>query len=72
MKKIIISLILIIGIVQFYNENKGFGYVKSLNGETYFIYEEGLIDEIEKGDTIYFDSRDTRKGLEAINVKLKK
>ncbi len=74
MKLLILSLLLLIakpekGVVKFYNESKGYGYIVS-KGEEYYVYEEGLIDEINKGDRVVFDVRDTRKGLEAYNVRL--
>jgi len=58
------------GTVKYYNERSGFGYIKSNNIE-YFVYESGLVDEIKAGDKVTFRVVDTRKGLEAIEVRLK-
>ena len=60
------------GKVKFYNENKGFGYIVDNNSkDELFVYEEGLIDEIDDLDIVVYQIRNTRKGLEAYNVKLK-
>lgn len=57
------------GVVKYYNEEKGFGYITASEDEV-FVYEENIIDEIKAGDKVSFDKRNTRKGYEAINVRL--
>ena len=56
------------GVVKYYNEEKGFGYIIFQNDEV-FVYEAFIIDEIKTGDHVLFDLRNTRKGYEAINVR---
>ena len=70
MKKYLITILLIIGIVNFYNEDKKYGYMTADSGEIYYEYDADLIDEIVKGDKVQFESKDTRKGLKAVNVRL--
>ena len=58
------------GTVKFFNEEKGFGFIKhdDSNKET-FVHANGLIDQIEANDKVQFDVQEGRKGLNAVNVK---
>ena len=60
----------ITGTVKFFNEEKGFGFIKhdDSNKET-FVHANGLIDQIEQNDKVQFDVQEGRKGLIAVNVK---
>ena len=60
----------ITGTVMFFNEEKGFGFIKhdDSNKET-FVHANGLIDQIEANDKVQFDVQEGRKGLNAVNVK---
>ncbi len=59
------------GIVKFFNESKGYGFVKDTEtNKEYFVHVSGLIDEINKDDEVEFDLEEGRKGLNATNVKL--
>lgn len=59
------------GIVKFFNESKGFGFIKSSEtGEDIFVHNSGLIDEIKEGDKVQFQMEQGRKGLNAINVEV--
>jgi CspA family cold shock protein len=59
------------GKVKFYNESKGYGFIKEdeTNNE-YFVHVSGLIDEVKDDDTVEFELVEGRKGLNAVNVKL--
>ena len=58
------------GTVKFFNETKGFGFVKDEeNGQEYFVHVSGLVDSIDKDDEVTFDLQEGRKGLNAVNVK---
>jgi CspA family cold shock protein len=46
------------GTVKFFNEAKGFGFIKDDNGQEIFVHATGLIHEIQDG----------KKGLNAVNV----
>ena len=58
------------GTVKFFNEEKGFGFIKHDNSskET-FEHANGLIDQIEANDKVIFDVQEGRKGPNAVNVK---
>ena len=58
------------GTVKFFNETKGFGFIKPENGEDIFVHASGLIDQVRENDRVQFDVQDGRKGLNAINVKV--
>lgn len=59
------------GTVKFFNESKGFGFiVDAETNEEYFVHVSGLIDEIKEDDSVEFDLKDGKKGLNAIDVKL--
>lgn len=59
------------GIVKFFNETKGFGFIVDADSkQEYFVHVTGLVDKINENDEVTFDLEDGRKGLNAINVKL--
>jgi CspA family cold shock protein len=59
------------GTVKFFNNSKGFGFIKDEESDKeYFVHVTGLIDEIKENDEVTFDLTDGRKGLNAVNVKL--
>lgn len=58
------------GTVKFYNDLKGFGFIKETNSDQeYFVHASGLVDEIRENDEVSFDLQEGRKGLNAVNVK---
>jgi CspA family cold shock protein len=59
------------GTVKFFNDTKGFGFIKDQDSEKeYFVHVSGLIDEVNEDDEVTFDLQEGRKGLNAVNVKL--
>ncbi|HCN83197.1 MAG TPA: cold-shock protein, partial [Sphingobacteriaceae bacterium] len=58
------------GTVKFFNESKGFGFIKTDSGEEIFVHVSGLIDKIRENDTVEFEEQQGKKGLNAVNVKL--
>ena len=58
------------GVVKFYNEAKGFGFIKEDNGPEIFVHATGLQEEIRENDNVVFDVQEGKKGLNAVNVKL--
>jgi CspA family cold shock protein len=59
------------GTVKFYNEFKGFGFIKEENStKEYFVHSSGLKENITENDVVTFDLEQGKKGLNAVNVKL--
>lgn len=59
------------GTVKFFNETKGFGFIKDADSEKeYFVHSSGLKDRIGENDEVTFDLVEGKKGLNAVNVKL--
>jgi cold shock protein len=58
------------GNVKFFNEEKGFGFIKDTNSsKEYFVHSTGLKDFVTEGDKVNFDLQEGQKGLNAVNVK---
>ena len=58
------------GTVKFFNEAKGFGFIKDANSsKEYFVHATSLIDIIAENDQVTFDVQEGKKGLNAVNVK---
>jgi len=58
------------GTVKFFNEAKGFGFIKdNSSNKEYFVHESGLEDYIGESDQVSFDLKEGKKGLNAVNVK---
>ncbi|MEN8787300.1 MAG: cold shock domain-containing protein [Flavobacteriales bacterium] len=59
------------GKVKFFNETKGFGFiVEDDSNEEHFVHVSGLIDEIKEEDSVEFELKEGRKGMNAVNVKV--
>ncbi len=59
------------GIVKFFNETKGFGFIKEEGTDKeFFVHVSGLINKIKDNDEVTFDLEDGKKGINAVNVKL--
>jgi len=59
------------GTVKFFNEEKGFGFIQEEGAEKdHFVHVSGLIDEIREGDSVEFELKEGKKGLNAVNVKV--
>jgi cold shock protein len=59
------------GIVKFFNDSKGFGFIKEENTQKeYFVHSSGLNESITENDEVTFDLETGKKGLNAVNVKL--
>ncbi len=59
------------GKVKFFNETKGFGFIKDNEEEKeYFVHISGLIDSVKEDDDVTFELQEGKKGLNAVNVRL--
>ncbi|MFN7312833.1 MAG: cold-shock protein [Bacteroidota bacterium] len=59
------------GIVSFYNDAKGYGFIKdSANGNSIFVHANNLKQPIKDNNKVTFEVEKGPKGLTAVNVKL--
>jgi cold shock protein len=59
------------GIVKFFNETKGFGFVvDDASGQEIFLHVTGLNGtKVRENDKVEYETVEGRKGLNAVNVK---
>jgi CspA family cold shock protein len=58
------------GTVKFFNDAKGFGFIKDENGQEIFVHVTGLKEEIRENDEVVYEVQDGKKGLSAVNVSI--
>ncbi|MFD2599598.1 cold-shock protein [Sphingobacterium corticis] len=59
------------GIVKFFNETKGFGFITPNDGgQEVFVHVSGLKEDIREKDHVSFEVEQGKKGPNAVNVKL--
>ena len=60
------------GVVSFFNESKGYGFIKDLlTQESVFVHVNGLTEQIKENDKVTFETEQGQKGLTAVKVKKK-
>ena len=61
------------GIVTFFNDSKGFGFIRDTeSGESIFVHINNVLEEIKEDNVVNFEKVKGQKGPTAINVKLHK
>lgn len=61
------------GRVEYFNEARGFGFIKDFSGvEKYFFHVNNVVTEIKEGDTVTFDLERGPRGMNAVNICLVK
>lgn len=59
------------GTVTFFNDSKGYGFIKdSDNGDSIFVHVNGLTEPIKEGNKVIFEVEMGHKGPNAVRVKL--
>ncbi|WP_428742909.1 cold-shock protein [Tenacibaculum sp.] len=59
------------GTVKFFNDSKGFGFITSSEtGQDIFVHNSGLIDNINEGNKVKYDTERGKKGMNAVNVEV--
>ncbi len=60
------------GIVSFFNEAKGYGFIKDLQTqESVFVHINGLTEPLKENNLVTFETEQGPKGLSAVRVKKK-
>lgn len=61
------------GVVSFFNESKGFGFIKELNTkQDIFVHVNNLIDDIKEGNLVTYEVEMGQRGPTAVQVRIKK
>ena len=58
------------GTVKFFNDAKGFGFIKGEDGQEIFVHSSGLKENIRENDEVMYEVENGKKGLNATNVTL--
>ena len=60
------------GIVKWFNDSKGFGFIEQENGPDVFVHHTGIsgsgFKSLNEGDRVVFDIKDGEKGPAAVDV----
>lgn len=58
------------GIVKFYNETRGFGFITIKDTEEdIFVHATNLVEKIRENDNVQFNVEQGKKGPSAVNVR---
>jgi cold shock CspA family protein len=58
------------GKIEFFNDQKGFGFIKEAETqEKYFVHVKGLLEEVKENDMVTFELERGMKGMNAVRVK---
>lgn len=58
------------GTVKFFDDTKGFGFIKPDDGSAdVFVHISGINGKIKEGDQVSFEVKQGNKGLNAVNVQ---
>ena len=62
------------GNVKFFDQGKGFGFIRGEDGKDYYVHESALKEgvSINDDDAVEFDVEKGDKGPKAVNVTLEK
>jgi CspA family cold shock protein len=59
------------GTLKFFNDEKGFGFIKPDNGvQDVFVHVSGLVSEVKEGDRVSYEVEQGKRGPQAKNVEL--
>ena len=59
------------GTIKFFNEGKGFGFIKhDDSAQETFVHVTGLKEQVKENDRVEFELQQGRKGMNAVNVRI--
>ncbi|HOO99398.1 MAG TPA: cold shock domain-containing protein, partial [Bacteroidales bacterium] len=59
------------GVVTFFNESKGFGFIRDMeSGQSYFVHVNSLLEPVKENNIVVFEAGKGPKGPAAMKVKL--
>jgi CspA family cold shock protein len=62
-----------VGIVRSFNEENGYGFIETDEGEFYFVHHSAIVMDgfrtLSRGDQVLFDITITKRGHEAAQVR---
>ena len=62
------------GIVKWFNEKKGFGFIEQADGPDVFVHFSGIngagFKSLKEGDEVSFETEQAQKGPRAVNVNV--
>lgn len=68
-----IEVMLLYGIVRWFDNGKGYGFIFGQNTEDFFVHYSAIAQSgyksLDQGDVVQFDTRYCRLGHQAINVR---
>lgn len=60
------------GTVKWFNNSKGYGFIKRESGEDLFVHFKSVVGDgyktLKEGETVQFEVEQGAKGLQAVNV----
>jgi cold shock protein len=62
------------GTVKWFNEQKGFGFISTIDGTDYFVHHTSIngsgFKTLQEGEDVEFEIEKGEKGLKAVNVNI--